>query len=109
MATHNPYDTYGKQDSYRKWAGWVYASDADTGAWKWRAKSDYPIQGAITPTAGDIVLFGDMGGHFYALDSRTGRRLWSQNLGGAISSSRILLRDSWCASTREVTASSDRA
>jgi len=84
MATHNPYDTFGKQDSYRKWAGWVYASDADTGAWKWRAKSNYPIQGAITPTAGDLVFFGDMGGNFYALDSRTGRRLWSQNLGGAI-------------------------
>jgi alcohol dehydrogenase (cytochrome c) len=84
MATHNPYDIYGRQDPARSWAGWVYASDADTGAWKWRAKSNYPIQGSITPTAGGVVFFGDMGGNFYALETATGRRLWGLNLGGAI-------------------------
>jgi alcohol dehydrogenase (cytochrome c) len=84
MATHNPYYTYGRQDPARSWVGWLYASDADTGAWKWRAKSNYPIQGGITPTAGGVVFFGDMGGNFYALDTATGRRLWGQNLGGAI-------------------------
>ena len=84
MATHNPYDIYGRQDPARFWAGWLYASDADTGAWKWRAKSNYPIQGGVTPTAGGVVFFGDMGGNFYALDTATGRRLWGQNLGGAI-------------------------
>jgi alcohol dehydrogenase (cytochrome c) len=84
MATHNPYNIYGKQDPSRSWAGWMYASDADSGAWKWRAKSNYPIQGGITPTAGGVVFFGDMGGNFYALDTATGRRLWGQNLGGAI-------------------------
>jgi alcohol dehydrogenase (cytochrome c) len=84
MSTHNPYDTFGKQDSHRRWAGWVYASDADTGAWKWRAKLNYPIQGAMTSTAGGILFFGDMGGNFYALETATGRRLWSKNLGGAV-------------------------
>jgi alcohol dehydrogenase (cytochrome c) len=57
---------------------------ADSGAWKWRAKSNYPIQGGIAPTAGGVVFFGDMGGNFYALDAATGRRLWGQNLGSAI-------------------------
>jgi alcohol dehydrogenase (cytochrome c) len=84
MATHNPYDIYGRQDPARLWSGWLYASDADTGVWKWRAKSNYPIQGAVTPTAGGVVFFGDMGGNFYALDTATGRRLFGQNLGGAI-------------------------
>jgi alcohol dehydrogenase (cytochrome c) len=84
MATHNPYDTYGVHDPYRQAAGWVYASDADTGAWKWRAKSNYPIQSGMTPTAGGVVFFGDMGGNFYALDTATGQRLWGKNLGGAI-------------------------
>jgi alcohol dehydrogenase (cytochrome c) len=84
MATHNPYNVYGRQDPYRSAAGWLYATDADSGAWKWRAKSNYPIQGAITPTAGGVVFFGDMGGNFYALDKATGQRLWGQNLGGAI-------------------------
>jgi alcohol dehydrogenase (cytochrome c) len=84
MATHNPYHTFGVQDSFRHWAGWVYATDADTGVWKWRAKSNYPVQSGLTPTAGGVVFFGDLGGNFYALESATGRRLWGANLGGAI-------------------------
>jgi alcohol dehydrogenase (cytochrome c) len=83
-ATHNPYDTYGKQDPYGSWAGWVYAVDADTGAWKWRLKSNFPVMSGMTPTAGGLVFFGDMGGNFYALDARSGRRLWGQKIGGAI-------------------------
>jgi alcohol dehydrogenase (cytochrome c) len=84
MASRNPYHSWGVMDSYRQAAGWVYASDADTGAWKWRAKSNYPVLGGITPTAGGVVFFGDTGGNFYALEAATGRRLWGRNLGGAI-------------------------
>jgi alcohol dehydrogenase (cytochrome c) len=84
MATIDPYRTYGTPDPFGNWAGWVYAVDADTGAWKWRVKSNYPIQSGMTPTAGGIVLFGDMGGDLYALDVISGQRLWSQNIGGAI-------------------------
>jgi alcohol dehydrogenase (cytochrome c) len=84
MASRNPYNILGAMDSSRRWAGWVYASDADSGAWVWRAKSNYPILSGMTPTAGDVVFFGDMGGNFYALDTATGRRLWGKNLGGAI-------------------------
>jgi alcohol dehydrogenase (cytochrome c) len=84
MATHNPYNTYGEHDPYRQWGGWVYASDADTGEWRWRARTNYPIQSGITATAGGVVFFGDMGGNFYALDTATGKRLWGANLGGAI-------------------------
>ena len=66
------------------WAGWVYAADADTGVWKWRLKSNYPIVGGMTPTAGGLVFFGDVGGNFYALDAATGEKLWGQKIGGAI-------------------------
>ena len=66
------------------WAGWLHAVDADTGVWKWRLKSNYPILGGMTPTAGGVVFFGDMGGNFYALDSANGQKLWGQDLGGAI-------------------------
>ena len=82
MATNDPYNTYGKMDPHSQWGGWVYASDADTGAWKWRARSNYPIQSGMTATAGGVVFFGDMGGNFYVLDSATGRRLWGKDLGG---------------------------
>ena len=30
------------------------------------------------------MFFGDMGGNFYALDTATGQKLWSQKIGGAI-------------------------
>jgi alcohol dehydrogenase (cytochrome c) len=87
MATWNPINMFGKQGpTDGHWGGWIYASDADTGVWKWRAKSNYPIVAAITPTAGGIMFFGDLGGNFYALDSSTGQKLWGGPLGtgGAI-------------------------
>ena len=85
MATWNPFDIFGKfAGTEGQWAGWVCAVDADSGVWKWRLKSNYPIVGAMTPTTGGVVFFGDLGGNFYALDAATGEKLWSQDLGGAI-------------------------
>ncbi len=83
-ASINPFNTWGKADPVFDWAGWTYAVDADTGAWRWRAKTNYPIQSGMTPTAGSVVFFGDMGGNFYVLDTANGRKLWGQNLRGAI-------------------------
>jgi PQQ-dependent dehydrogenase (methanol/ethanol family) len=83
-ASINPFHTWGKPDPTFDWAGWTYAVDADTGAWRWRAKTNYPIQSGMTPTAGGIVFFGDMGGNFYVLDTENGSKLWGQNLRGAI-------------------------
>jgi PQQ-dependent dehydrogenase (methanol/ethanol family) len=85
MATFDPFYMFGKESrADGHWAGWVYAVDADTGIWKWRAKTNYPIVGGMTPTAGGIVFFGDVGGNFYALEAATGQKLWSQALPGAI-------------------------
>jgi alcohol dehydrogenase (cytochrome c) len=80
----NPLDLLGVQDPLKTWGGWLYATDADSGVWKWRAKTNYPILSGVTATAGGLVFFGDLGGNFYALDSITGERLWSQQLPGAI-------------------------
>ena len=85
MATWNPFWMFGRMGGADgHWAGWVYAVDADTGVWKWRLKSNYPIVGGIIPTAGSVVFFGDIGGNFYALDAANGEKLWGQELGGAI-------------------------
>ena len=81
----NPFNFFGKQscaDGY--WSGWLHAVDADTDVWKWRLKSNYPILAGVTPTAGGLVFFGDVGGIFYALDAANGQRLWGQKIGGAI-------------------------
>ena len=81
----NPFNEFGKfSRADRYWAGWLHAVDADTGVWKWRLKSNYPIMSGVTPTAGGLVFFGDMGGNFYALDAATGQKLWGQKIGGAI-------------------------
>jgi alcohol dehydrogenase (cytochrome c) len=80
----NPYNVWGKADPFGHWAGWVYAVDADTGEWRWRAKSNYPVQSGVTPTKGEVVFFGDMGGNFYALDARDGSKLWGAALDGAV-------------------------
>ncbi len=83
-ASINPFNTWGTADPFGHWAGWLYASDADTGAWKWRVKTNYPIQSGVTPTAGGLVFFGDMGGNFYAVDATNGAKLWGAKIGGAI-------------------------
>ncbi len=83
-ASLNPFNVWGKFDPVFDWAGWVYAVDADSGQWRWRAKTNYPIQSGMTPTAGGVVFFGDMGGNFYALDANDGHKLWGQKIGGAI-------------------------
>ena len=81
----NPINLFGRfarADGH--WAGWVHAVDADTGIWKWRAKSNYPVLSGITPTAGGLLFFADVGGNMYALDSHTGQKLWGRKIGGAV-------------------------
>ncbi len=80
----NPFNMWGKADPVFQWAGWLYAVDADSGQWRWRAKTNYPVQSGVAPTAGGVVFFGDMGGNLYALDADTGRELWGEKIGGAI-------------------------
>lgn len=85
VQTLNPFWMFGNDrqaDGY--WAGWVYAVDADNGVWKWRAKTNYPIVGGMTPTAGGVVFVGDVGGDFYALDAATGQKLWNQQFDGGV-------------------------
>jgi alcohol dehydrogenase (cytochrome c) len=66
------------------WHGWVYAVDADSGEWAWRAKLNYPVVSGMTPTTGGVVFFGDIGGSFHALDSTTGDKLLTTELDGGV-------------------------
>jgi alcohol dehydrogenase (cytochrome c) len=92
-AMRNPFHLFGRQDEIGNfWGGWVYAVDADTGVWKWRLRSNYPIVGALTPTAGGLVFAGDVGGNFYALDAATGDKLWGEKIGGGIGGGVIAYR-----------------
>ncbi len=75
---------FGQQDDPKQWSGWLMASNADTGERKWEFHAPFPVVAGVTPTTGRLVLFGDLGGNFYALDAATGKKLWSKDLGGAI-------------------------
>ena len=75
---------FGKQDDPKLWGGWMTATDADTGGRKWQFHAPFPLMSGVTPTGGRLLLFGDMGGNFYAFDAANGKKLWSTNLGGAI-------------------------
>jgi alcohol dehydrogenase (cytochrome c) len=75
---------FGRQDDPKLWSGWMTATDADTGARKWQFHAPYPLMSGVTPTGGRLLLFGDMGGNFYAFDAAGGKKLWSANLGGAV-------------------------
>ena len=59
-------------------------TDAATGERKWQFHAPSPITGGVTPTNGGLLLFGDMGGNFYAFEAVSGKKLWSTDLGGAI-------------------------
>jgi PQQ-dependent dehydrogenase (methanol/ethanol family) len=90
-AMRNPFHVFGRQDE-NFWGGWVYAVDADTGVPKWRVKSNYPIVGGVTPTAGGLTFVGDLSGNLYAFDSSSGEKLWGQKIGGAIGGGVIAYR-----------------
>ncbi|HEX5420057.1 MAG TPA: PQQ-binding-like beta-propeller repeat protein, partial [Gammaproteobacteria bacterium] len=77
-------NAFGVQDRTNRWAGWLYASAAETGETAWRFKAPAPILGGVTPTAGGLVFFGDMAGRAYAFDAQSGKQLWSQDLGAAV-------------------------
>jgi alcohol dehydrogenase (cytochrome c) len=64
--------------------GWVTAVDANTGAVRWKYRSETPILGGVTPTAGGIVMTGDNAGNFLVFNSENGTVLRKEATGGAI-------------------------
>jgi alcohol dehydrogenase (cytochrome c) len=90
----HPDEAFGKLDPPSTWAGWVYATDADSGKVVWKFKTPYPVMSGVTSTDAGLVFVGDMGGTLYAFDCRDGRELWSKGLGGALGGGVITYSDS---------------
>ena len=66
------------------WKGWLTAVDAFTGAVRWKYKSPRPMIGAVTSTAGGVVMTGELTGDFLVFDAATGREVYRFNTGGPI-------------------------
>jgi len=71
-------------DPTEKAQGWLTAIDAASGAVKWKYRSPRPMVGAVTTTAGNIVMTGELTGDFTILDAKTGAVLYRFNTGGPI-------------------------
>ena len=72
-------------DPADKASGQVRSFDAATGQPKWTfSLKGTRIVGGVTTTAGNLTMFGAMDGTLYALDSRTGKVLWKDNVDKAL-------------------------
>lgn len=61
--------------------GHLDAYDPITGRKQWTYRSKYPLLASVLSTAGDLIFTGDPEGAFFALDARTGEKLWSFQTG----------------------------
>jgi alcohol dehydrogenase (cytochrome c) len=78
---------FGGAMEFDKWdqaRGWLTAFDASTGKVRWRYAASKPLIGAVTATAGNVVLTGELTGDFIALDARSGKILLRANVGDPI-------------------------
>ncbi|MCA6124245.1 PQQ-dependent dehydrogenase, methanol/ethanol family [Bradyrhizobium sp. WSM 1704] len=50
----------------------------------WSIKEDLPFNGGTLTTGGNLVFSGNLHGDFRAIDARSGKVLWSKNLGSGI-------------------------
>jgi glucose dehydrogenase len=66
--------------SEKQW-GRVAAVNIDTGKLAWKHDTAQPLIGGGLATAGGLYFFGEGNGNFNALDSKTGKKLWSFNCG----------------------------
>jgi PQQ-dependent dehydrogenase (methanol/ethanol family) len=66
--------------------GNVSAIDLRTGKIAWQVKTEQPMMGGITSTAGGLVFTGEGNGWFKAYDAKTGGVLWQFYCGAGVNS-----------------------
>jgi alcohol dehydrogenase (cytochrome c) len=71
-------------DSLEKSRGWLTAVRASTGEELWKYHSARPMLGAVTATAGNVILTGELTGDFIVLDASDGKPVYRFNVGGPI-------------------------
>jgi alcohol dehydrogenase (cytochrome c) len=69
--------------------GHIDAFDPLTGERKWRYLTRYMNVASLLSTGGDLIFSGDLLGEAFALDARTGEKLWAFNTGASMSGSPI--------------------
>jgi alcohol dehydrogenase (cytochrome c) len=62
----------------------ISAFDPLTGEKRWTFPTNYLNASSLLVTAGDLLFAGDVEGHAFALDAKTGAKLWSFSTGARI-------------------------
>lgn len=75
-------NAYGDDDELM--IGWLTAVDADSGAVRWKYQAKRPLVAAVTPTAGGVVLTGDLDGNLLAFNAANGELVSQKSLGDPI-------------------------
>lgn len=78
-----PYSA-GPLPKRRNGTGVVNAVDINTGKLAWTFQMPYPAQGGALTTSNGLVFTDDVRGRVYALDAKSGRELWHDDVGAAI-------------------------
>jgi len=77
-------NAFGEDDPPSERSGWLTAVDADDGHVLWKYRATHPLCAAVTPTAGGLLLTGDLEGNFLAFDAATGKMISKKQTGGPI-------------------------
>jgi alcohol dehydrogenase (cytochrome c) len=64
--------------------GWLQAVDAATGKMRWKRQWPTPLVAGVTVTGGGVLFTGDLDDNFVAVDTKTGKTLYSFNTGGSV-------------------------
>lgn len=64
--------------------GFLTAIDALTGEIRWQYRSQEPMAGAVTTTAGGLLFVAETAGNLLAFDAGTGKELYRFNTGGSM-------------------------
>lgn len=73
-------DAFGPGESH----GFLKAVTAASGAEAWSVKTEHPNVSGVLSTAGGLVFWGEADGTFHATDAKSGKDLWTYNVGTGI-------------------------
>ncbi len=72
--------------------GNISAVNLNTGKIAWQYKTEQPMIGGTLATSGNLLFSGESNGYFFALDSRTGKRLWQFQAGAGVNAAPMAYR-----------------
>ncbi|NOQ17316.1 MAG: PQQ-binding-like beta-propeller repeat protein [Methyloprofundus sp.] len=76
----------------KKQSGNVSAVNLDTGKISWQYQTEQPMIGGTLATSGNLLFSGESNGYFFALDSRTGKKLWQFQAGAGVNAAPMAYR-----------------